>query len=201
MNASVPGLRRFGPSALVTRANFVTLSRLALTVPLLAVISSEGTSWRAFIGWVILGSTDGLDGWLARRDGTTRSGAFLDPLADKFLAIGGLAALAAQDVFPALAVVLIAVREIGISAYRTAAGRRGISLPARTLGKIKTLSQIVAVGAALSPLTDSRPGFALSILWFAVALTLVSGLDIVRHGRTLRPAGPGAAGHGGGAPG
>ena len=175
----VTRLSRFGPSALLTPANLVTALRFALTIPLLRVIAADGVSWRATAGWVILASTDGLDGWLARRDGTTRSGAFLDPLADKFLAIGGLSALAAEGVFPWVAVVLIAVREVGVSAYRTAAGRRGVSLPARQLGKMKTVFQLVAVGVALCPSTAELGGLAVSILWVAVALTVVSGLDIV----------------------
>lgn len=175
----VSRLSRFGPSALLTPANFVTALRFALTIPLLQVISTDGVSWRATVGWIILASTDGLDGWLARRDGTTRSGAFLDPLADKFLAIGGLASLAAQGVFPWLAVVLISVREVGVSLYRTAAGRRGVSMPARNLGKTKAVFQLVAVGWALCPSTADYTGLGLSILWVAVALTVVSGLDIV----------------------
>lgn len=188
MSTSAPGLPRFGPSALLTPANLVTIARFALTLPLLAVISADGSSWRAAVGWALLGSTDGLDGWLARRDGATRSGAFLDPLADKFLAIGGLSALAAQRIFPWVAVLLIAAREIIVSAYRTVAGRRGISLPARALGKWKTVFQIVAVGLALCPLTNSPPGLALSVLWLAVGLTLVSGLDVLRHGRGVEGA-------------
>ena len=175
----VTRISRFGPSALLTPANLVTILRFALTVPLLEVIAADGVSWRATVGWIVLACTDGLDGWLARRDGTTRSGAFLDPLADKFLAIGGLSALAAQGVFPWVAVGLIAVREVGVSAYRTAAGRRGVSLPARQLGKMKTVFQLVAVGVALCPSTADLAGLALSILWVAVALTVVSGLDIV----------------------
>jgi CDP-diacylglycerol--glycerol-3-phosphate 3-phosphatidyltransferase len=91
-------------------------------------------------------------------------------------------------VFPWVAVGLIAVREVGVSAYRTAAGRRGVSLPARQLGKMKTVFQLVAVGVALCPSTADLAGLALSILWVAVALTVVSGLDIVvaaqRTGRT-----------------
>lgn len=175
----VSRISRFGPSALLTPANFVTSLRFALTVPLLGVIATDGVSWRATVGWIILASTDGLDGWLARRDGTTRSGAFLDPLADKFLAIGGLASLAAQDVFPWVAVVLITVREVGVSLYRTAAGRRGVSMPARNLGKTKTVFQLVAVGWALCPSTADYSGLGLSILWTAVVLTVVSGLDVV----------------------
>ena len=175
----VTRLSRFGPSALLTPANLVTMLRFALTVPLLRIIAEDGVSWRATAGWVILACTDGLDGWLARRDGTTRSGAFLDPLADKFLAIGGLSALAAKGTFPWVAVVLIAVREVGVSAYRTAAGRRGVSLPARQLGKMKTVFQLLAVGTALCPSTADLAGFSLSLLWVAVVLTVVSGLDIV----------------------
>jgi CDP-diacylglycerol--glycerol-3-phosphate 3-phosphatidyltransferase len=179
----VSRLTRFGPSALLTPANFVTALRFALTIPLLRVIAIDGVSWRATVGWVILACTDGLDGWLARRDGTTRSGAFLDPLADKFLALGGLAALAGEGVFPWVAVGLIAFREVGISAYRTAAGRRGISLPARQLGKMKTVFQLIAVGVALCPSTADLSGLSLSLLWVAVGLTVVSGLDIVLSSR------------------
>jgi len=75
--------------------------------------------------------------------------------------------------------VLIAVREVGVSAYRTAAGRRGVSLPARQLGKMKTVFQLLAVGTALCPSTADLAGFSLSLLWVAVVLTVVSGLDIV----------------------
>ena len=179
----VSRISRFGPSALLTPANFVTALRFALTIPLLQVIATDGVSWRATVGWIILASTDGLDGWLARRDGTTRSGAFLDPLADKFLAIGGLASLAAEGVFPWVAVILIGVREVGVSLYRTAAGRRGVSMPARNLGKTKTVFQLVAVGWALCPSTADYTGLALSVLWMAVALTVVSGLDIILSAR------------------
>jgi CDP-diacylglycerol---glycerol-3-phosphate 3-phosphatidyltransferase len=190
----VTRLSRFGPSALLTPANLVTAVRFALTIPLLRLIAVDGVSWEATAGWVILSCTDGLDGWLARRDGTTRSGAFLDPLADKFLAIGGLSVLAAKAIFPWVAVALIAVREAGVSAYRTAAGRRGISLPARQLGKLKTVFQLLAVGAALCPSTADLAGLSLSLLWVATALTVVSGLDIVvaalragRRAATTRP--------------
>ena len=95
--------------------------------------------------------TDGVDGYLARRHGTTRSGAFLDPLADKVLVLGAMVALVAKGVFWWLPVALIAVREVGISAYRSLLGRRGISVPARGLAKVKTVVQEVAVGFALLP--------------------------------------------------
>jgi CDP-diacylglycerol--glycerol-3-phosphate 3-phosphatidyltransferase len=181
VTTAVPA-RRFGPSALATPANAVTVVRLVATVPLLVLILARGASWATVLGWIGLGSTDGFDGWLARRDGTTRSGAFLDPLADKVLIIGGLAAMAVKNVFAWAPVLLIACREIGISIYRSLAGRRGISLPARGLGKLKTVCQLVAVGFGLLPLTAHAHGLHSAMLWFAVSLTLVSGFDIVRQG-------------------
>jgi phosphatidylglycerophosphate synthase len=119
--------------------------------------------------WTVLACTDGLDGWLARRDGTTRSGAFLDPLADKFLVVGGFLALAVRGDFGLVPVVLVV-------------GRRGISLPARQLGKWKTFIQLCAVGAVLMPPTADVTWLKLTILWVAVTLTVVSALDIVFRG-------------------
>ncbi len=119
---------------------------------------------------------------MARRDGATRSGAFLDPVADKLLVLGGLAVLADRGVFAWWAVVLIAAREFGISAYRSLAGRRGIVLPAQKLGKYKAFMQYCAVGFVLLPFTADYVGLQLFVFGLAVVLTLVSGLEIVRRG-------------------
>ena len=59
------------------------------------VIATGPSTWLLVVLWFICSSSDGLDGFVARRYGTTRSGAFLDPLADKFIVLGVLAALAA----------------------------------------------------------------------------------------------------------
>ena len=126
--------KRFGQGALATPANFVTLTRILVAVPTLSLIRSVGSSWTTIALWFLITSTDSLDGWLARRDGATRSGAFLDPVADKLIVIGGLAVLADRGVFPWWPVLLIALREFGISLYRSVAGRRGIVLPAQRLG-------------------------------------------------------------------
>ena len=89
----------------------------------------------------MLAGTDGLDGWLARRQGTTRSGAFLDPLADKVLVLGAMSALVAIDRWWWVPVALIAAREIAISLYRSWVARQGVSVPARPLAKVKTWSR------------------------------------------------------------
>ena len=130
----------------------------------------------------MLSATDGLDGWLARRDGTTRSGAFLDPLADKVLVLGGFFALAISGDFSWAAVIIVTVREVGISMYRSFAGRRGISLPARQLGKWKAVLQFLAVGVVLFPPMYSWATFHDIVLWVAVAISLLSGFDILRRG-------------------
>lgn len=178
----------FGPSALATPANAVTVVRLLIAPLLFAMVASDGASWAALAFWVVLASTDGLDGWIARRQGATRSGAFLDPLADKVLVLGVMWALVQTDIFWWLPVALIALREIGISVYRSWKGRRGISVPARPWAKVKTVVQDVAVGFALLPSTVDRPGIAITVLWIAVVLTLVTGAQYLLDGAKVRRA-------------
>jgi CDP-diacylglycerol--glycerol-3-phosphate 3-phosphatidyltransferase len=173
---------RYGEGAILTPANMVTIARLLLTIPTVLLIADQGSSWLTVSLWFVLACTDRLDGWLARRDGTTRSGAFLDPLADKFLVIGGFTALGITGDFSWLAVAIVAVREVGISMYRSLAARRGISLPAQQWGKWKAFFQFLAVGVVLFPPTYEWASIHDAILWIAIVLTVVSALDILRHG-------------------
>jgi len=183
--------RRHGDDAIATPANLVTIARLVLAVPTLLLIVDVGSTWLTVSLWFVLTTTDGLDGWLARRDGTTRSGAFLDPLADKFLVLGGFFALGINGDFSWAAVIIVTAREVGISMYRSFAAKRGISLPARRLGKWKAFFQFLAVGIVLLPPTYEWATFHDVVLWFAVALSVVSGLDIVISGyRQSRQAKP-----------
>jgi CDP-diacylglycerol--glycerol-3-phosphate 3-phosphatidyltransferase len=178
----------FGPSALATPANAVTTLRLLIAPVLFAMVAADGASWVAVAFWFVLACTDGLDGWIARKQGTTRSGAFLDPLADKVLVLGAMWALVMIDAFWWLPVSLIALREIGISVYRSWEGRQGISVPARQWAKVKTVVQDVAVGFALLPLTADHLVVANTFLWAAVALTLVTGLQYLLDGSKVRRA-------------
>ena len=170
----------FGPSALATPANAITAARL-LAAPFVAVALQAGApSWWAVVLWTGVALTDGVDGWVARRQGSTRSGAFLDPLSDKVLVLGALAALVARGIFWWVPVALIAVREVAVSVWRSRAGRKGVSVPARRLAKAKTLIQELAIGVALVPIAGSaRTGEV--ILWFAVAATLITGFDYFRR--------------------
>ena len=66
-------------------ANMVTLTRISLMpLPCIALVyASEPIKWLCFFILVLLGMTDFVDGMLARRDGPTRLGALMDPVADK----------------------------------------------------------------------------------------------------------------------
>jgi len=176
----------FGPSALVTPANAITLVRILVLPLLIVLILDDGAEWPALALWVFLAGSDVIDGWLARRQGITRSGAFLDPLADKFLVLGAMVALVAKGTMWWVPVAIIAVREVALSAYRSYVGRRGVSVPARLQAKIKTLVQAIAVGLAIAPVAgDGYRVFRVSVLWVAVALTIITGVQYLWDGRRV----------------
>jgi CDP-diacylglycerol--glycerol-3-phosphate 3-phosphatidyltransferase len=138
----------FGPSAMLTPANGITVLRLLATPVVIALIMLWGASWFTFVFGGVLAMSDGIDGWLARKQGTTRSGAFLDPLADKVVVLGALVALVAKGIVWWLPVAIIAIREVAMSVYRSVVGRHGVSIPARNSAKVKTLLQDLAIGCA-----------------------------------------------------
>ena len=179
----------FGPSALATPANAVTGARVLMTPVLLVLIVGVGPSWPALVLWVVLAGTDGVDGFIARRQGTTRSGAFLDPLADKLLVLGALWALVVEGTVAAAPVAVITAREVAMSAYRSFVATRGTSIPARGTAKVKTVVEAVAVGIALCPpLAQGASWLVGTVLWAAVALTIVSGAQYLLDGRVARRA-------------
>lgn len=189
---SVPARARdeallFGPSALATPANALSLARLLAAPVLAALIVVVGpSSWALAALWVLAAGSDGLDGYLARRHGPTRSGAFLDPLADKFLVLGALGALVAARELAVVPVVLIGAREVAMSGFRAVAGRRGVSVPARPAAKLKTLLQDLVVLVALVPGAGVRHEGLLGVLvWVAVAATLLSGAEYLVEARRL----------------
>ena len=164
----------YGPDAIATPANMVTILRLLVSPLLFAMISDTESGLLVFLLWSVLSFSDGVDGWFARRHGTTRSGAFLDPLADKVLILGALFSLVANGRFPVWPVV--------ITLYRSYWGRRGLAVPARRSAKIKTLVQSLAVGAVLCPLTTDAIWFADSLLYAATFLALFSAAQYIIDG-------------------
>ncbi len=183
---AVPGTTRtttFGPSALLTPANGITVVRLLATPVVIVLILLWGASWFTFVFGGLLALSDGIDGWLARKQGTTRSGAFLDPLADKVVVLGAMVALVAKGIIWWLPVAVIAVREIAMSVYRSVAGRHGISIPARNSAKLKTLVQDIAIGMCLAPPLAGHWTLLNSAMWVAAFLTVFTGAQYFVDGR------------------
>jgi CDP-diacylglycerol--glycerol-3-phosphate 3-phosphatidyltransferase len=181
IEARIPGA--FGPSALATPANAVTAARLFATPIMVVLILHFEASWLTVGAWFVLSCTDGLDGFLARRQGATRSGAFLDPLADKVCVLAAMVALVAVGAVWWVPVALIATREFTQVAWRSRLGRRGISVPATRAAKLKTLVQDLAVGTVLLPWTAGNERLVAMVLWTAVILTLVTGVQYMLDGR------------------
>lgn len=176
----------FGPTALATPANALTLGRVLATPVLLAMVLSGGLSWPAVAVWAAVCLTDVADGFVARRQGATRSGAFLDPLADKVVVLAAMVVLVGEHRFWWLPVALIGLREVVISGYRSVVARRGVSVPARPWAKVKTVVQGAAVGMALAPVEGAGFRAAVSaLLWTAVVLTIVTGAQYLVDGRQV----------------
>jgi CDP-diacylglycerol--glycerol-3-phosphate 3-phosphatidyltransferase len=173
----------YGPSALATPANVVTVIRLLVAPIMLLMIVADQASWPIFGLWVLLAGTDGVDGWIARRHGTTRSGAFLDPLADKVLVLGAMYALVYVGRFWWVPVAVLAVRELVITLYRSQWGRRGVAVPARGSAKAKTALQSVAVALAVFPPLADRRWPADLVLWASLVFALVSAAQYGLDGR------------------
>ena len=165
------------PSAIKTWANLVTVARIIIAPFMFLLIPDQpGGRWSAFLLWFVLCTSDGIDGYLARRHGATNLGAFLDPLADKVLVLGAMVFLVANDTFWIVPVAIMAGRELLISLYRTFVGAKGISVPASKTAKWKTFAQQLAVGFAILPWTALDATWLWkSLLWIAVALALISG--------------------------
>ena len=125
--------------------------------------------------FVIASVTDFFDGFIARSwDQKTKLGAILDPLADKMLILAAFLGLMMLGRASAWAVYLILVREFFITGFRVVMASDGVEVAASMAGKVKTVSQMFAVGFLLM----NWPGGEL-LLWIAVALTLYSGFEYI----------------------
>ena len=128
----------------------------------------------AFI-FVIASVTDFFDGYIAREwNQSTLLGAIIDPLADKMLTLAAFLGLMMIGEANIWAVYIIIVRELFITALRTVAVSENISVKASFTGKVKTVSQMVAIGFLLM-----HWPYGIPLLWLAVALTLYSGAEYV----------------------
>ena len=180
-------VRSYPLYGLATPANFITVSRIALTPVLclmvLADSSALGTSWAAFAVGLLMAFTDLIDGSVARAtNGYSRSGAFLDPLADKIVILGVGFTLVSVDRLGLAPKVLIAAREVIISAMRIRFAVSGISIPARPLAKWKATVQGAALLLAVMPILKGNQLVVDIAIWAAVVLTVFTGAQYLVDG-------------------
>jgi CDP-diacylglycerol--glycerol-3-phosphate 3-phosphatidyltransferase len=175
-------------------ANLLTMVRLVL-VPgfVLLLIHGDGhdPAWRSFAwaAFAIAMITDLFDGELARRYGlVTDFGKIADPIADKAIMGAALVGLSGLGDLPWWVTIVILVREIGITLMRFWVIRHGV-IPASRGGKLKTLTQGVAVGMYILVLTGPLATIRAWLMGAAVVLTVATGLDYVRQAIVLRRAG------------
>ena len=177
--------RTYGESALMTPANLLTAFRLLVTPVFIWLIVARGASWWTASVGAVAAFSDYFDGIVARRQGPTRSGAFLDPLADKIVVLGSLFTLVAVQRMSLVPVLIITAREAWMTWYRSRAGREGVSIPARSLPKIKTMIQDFAIAFCVLPPTAHLKWLQVATLWVAVVLTLYTGWQYYVDGKAV----------------
>lgn len=168
--------------------NTLTLARIFL-IPLLVVVLLTferevifGIS-KELVGAAIFGVaawTDWLDGYLARRrHQVTTFGQLMDPLADKLLITAALVSLVQMERAPAWMVAIILGRELGVTVLRSFAFSRGVTIPASGLGKVKMMSQVVAILLLILGREYLQQFFILGqiALWVVLVFALVSAGD------------------------
>ena len=175
--------------------NTITIVRIlfapAFLWLLLADAGHDGPMrWWSGVLFAVGIATDGVDGWLARRNGqVTELGKLLDPIADKILTGAALVGLSIVGELWWWVTIVILVREVGITVYRFVVIRDGV-IPASRGGKLKTVFQAVAITLALLPFWVPLGDWVHWVNWvlmaIALVLTVVSGLDYAWNAVKLR---------------
>lgn len=190
--------------------NKLTIFRIIL-VPIMVIIPFLGIDGK-FLGipieWLIIDAifiiasiTDKLDGYLARKNNqVTAFGKFLDPLADKILVLGAMVMLVEMEKLPAWIPIIVLAREFMVSGYRLIAVEKGgIVISASKWGKLKTVTQMIAIILAFLDLNafgecfegvlqggDLVLNFIVTIMMLIQTIaTIGSGIDYMKGAKKL----------------
>ena len=181
------------PPRIASPANLLGIARIGATPVVIALmlIGGPGFGLAAFFVFAVAAWTDFFDGWVARRrHEVSPLGVFMDLTADKVLVSGVLVAMVEVDLLPTWIVATILVRELVIAGVRQMAAAESVVIPARALGKAKTLTTLAGMALLLlafdaatgGPMAGTGMADAIELAGYwtmvlATVLTLVSGWD------------------------
>lgn len=172
--------------------NSLTILRIVL-VPIFVVFLLVRIPYGDYLAatiFTIAAITDSLDGYLARKwKQVTRLGIILDPLADKLLITAALISLVELGRIAGWIAIVIIGREFAVTGLRVVKAEEGVLIPASILGKVKTVSQIVAVILVILPntyLSFTQLPLGDWAMYFAVAITVVSGAEYFYKSNVLK---------------
>lgn len=168
-------------------ANQVTLARLVLLPLPVALVyrNTHGYMLGALAIYIVLGLTDVLDGYLARKHGATALGALLDPVVDKIFLVAGFVPLADFQIMPTCLVFVLFIRELAVTALRSIALEEGFSFKTSPIAKLKTTIQMAGAGFILIIWLFPDEGTIRVILSVAMAAFCVP--VVAALARALRP--------------
>lgn len=171
-------------------ANKVTIARILL-IPIFIVLFTKYPDWPegiyyAAIVFLLASATDKLDGYIARKyNQVTNLGKLLDPLADKLLISAALILLVSQQMLYAWVALVIVAREVIITGIRLVAVSQKIVLQADRYGKVKMVSQVVAITAVMftnHPFTlFTNIPIDQILIYISLVITIYSGFNYIRN--------------------
>ncbi len=190
-------------SNLMRIANYLTISRIAMIPVFMTLFRYQSMIFALIVFW-IASLTDFFDGWIARKEGVTGFGQFMDPLADKLLVGAALISFTRADegLIPGWMVLTIIGREFVVTGLRLViAAAHGTVVSATKLGKYKASSQMIVISLSLLLLVIYDYQVQLSVRWILIdkvrdkhgpiyfmmflplLLTLISGLEFLYNNR------------------
>ena len=152
---------------------------------ILALMNAPAAQYAAVGVFVLASITDALDGHIARKNGlVTNFGKFIDPIADKLLVMSALIVLVERGRMPGWVCIVMLAREFAISGFRLVAAGTGKVIAAGILGKIKTVTQMIAVIALLLTAIDGvfapLGTFADVAMYISAVMIVWSGVDYIQ---------------------
>ncbi len=174
-------------------ANKITLFRVALIPVFMVLFMTPNTACRvgALAVFVIASLSDALDGYIARNyNQITNFGKFVDPLADKMLTTSAFLIMLWFGRMSPYALMIVLAREFMVAGIRQIAAADGKVIAASMWGKLKTVSQMVAIIASIIMFLPYFPENTAKLItdilvWISVVLTLISGIDYLWKNKSI----------------